>query len=158
MAFPTRIGTHPIHPMLVPFPIALWIFSFVCDVIYATGWGGPLWSEMAFYSILGGVVGGLAAAVFGLGDYLSLTEPAAIRIGKTHMILNVAIVSLFLINLFLRLGSPHIPGAGALLLSIIGLVILGVSGWLGGELVYVHGVGVTKNSTRRAEKGKPTAA
>jgi len=157
MAMPTRIGNHPIHPMLIPFPIALWIFSFICDLVYAFGWGGPVWSEMAFYTMVGGILGALAAAVFGLLDYLSLTDPATIRVGRSHMILNVALVVLYLINVLLRMGT-HVPGAGSIVLSVLGLLLLGVSGWLGGELVYVHGVAVTPSAARTGEKGKTTAA
>jgi uncharacterized membrane protein len=143
--------------MLIPFPIALWIFSFVCDVVYALGWGGPIWLEMGFYTMGGGILGALAAAIFGLGDYLSLTEPATIRVGKAHMLLNLAIVALYVVNFLLRLWTAG--GAGTIVLSAVALVLLGVSGWLGGELVYVHGVAVDGSSARRITvKGKTTAA
>jgi uncharacterized membrane protein len=157
MAMPTRIANHPIHPMLVPFPIALWIFSFLCDLVYAFGWGGPVWSEMAFYSMAVGFMGALLAGVFGVGDYLSLTDPATIRVGKAHLVLNVVLVLLYLLNLMLRMGT-HVSGPGTIMLSALGLLLLGVSGWLGGELVYVHGAAVAPSGTRTAEKGKTTAA
>ena len=144
---------HPIHPMLVPFPIALWIFSLVCDVVYALGWGGPIWSDMAFYTMAGGILGGLAAAVPGLIDYLSLSEPVPKKIARTHMIVNLVIVGIFCVDLWLRMTAP--PGAGLpVALSVLGVMLLGVSGWLGGELVYVHGVAVEPSSKTPAAQNK----
>jgi uncharacterized membrane protein len=150
------IAGHPIHPMLVPFPIALWIFSLVSDFIYALGWGGAIWSDIAFYTMAGGVLGGLAAAGPGLIDYFSLTEPEPKKIARSHMILNLVIVGVFLVNLWLRMTMS----AGAALpvgLSVLAIILLGLSGWLGGELVYVHGVGVESQtqSHNRTSAPKP---
>jgi uncharacterized membrane protein len=141
MASPASFQKHPIHPMLVPFPIALWIFSLVCDVIYAIGWGGVVWNDMAFYTMAGGLLGALAAAVPGYLDYRTTTVPAIKRIGRWHMLINLSLVVLFAINLWLRMESE--PGATLpIILSVIAVAMLGVSGWLGGELVYVHGAAV----------------
>jgi uncharacterized membrane protein len=156
MASPASIQKHPIHPMLIPFPIALWIFSLVCDLIYAMGWGGAVWNDMAFYTMAGGTLGALAAAIPGYLDYRSLTDPAIKKIGQWHMLINLSIVVLFAINLWLRIGSE----SGAVLplgLSMIAIVMLGVSGWLGGHLVYVHGVAVDPQSgasTGMKERGR----
>src|SRR5438552_8331204 len=131
---------HPIHPMLVPFPIALWIFSLISDVVYGLGWGGILWNEMAFYTMAGGIVGALAAAVPGLIDYLSMSDQQTSKIAKTHMIVNLTIVGIFIADLWLR--TMFAPGAGLpVVLSAIGVALLVVSGGLAGELVYVHGAG-----------------
>ncbi|MEP6601283.1 MAG: DUF2231 domain-containing protein [Nitrospirota bacterium] len=138
---------HPIHPMLVPFPIALWIFSLISDAVYGLGWGGTLWNEMAFYTMAGGIVGALAAAVPGLIDYLSMSDPETSKIAKMHMIVNLTVVGIFIANLWLR--TMFAPGAGLpVVLSVIGVALLGFSGWLGGELVYVHGVGVDSPAER----------
>ncbi len=156
MASPASIRKHPIHPMLIPFPIALWIFSFVCDVVYAMGWGPLIWNDMAFYTMIGGVLGALAAAIPGYVDYRSLTDPQTTNIGRWHMLINLSIVVLFAINLALRMWSE--PGAVLpILLSLVGIALLGVSGWLGGELVYVHGVAVEPESkvvTSPRERGR----
>ena len=141
MASPASFLKHPIHPMLVPFPIALWIFSLVCDVVYAIGWGGAFLNDMAFYTMAGGLLGAFAAAIAGYMDYRSLTNPTVRKIGQWHMWINVSIVVLFAINLWLRMGSE--PGAIlTVVLSAIAVIMLAVSGWLGGHLVYVHGVAV----------------
>jgi len=154
MASPASFAKHPIHPMLVPFPIALWIFSLVSDIVYGLGWGGPIWSDMAFYTMAGGILGGLAAALPGLIDYLSLSDPVPAKIARTHMIVNLAIVAMFCVNLWLRMTAA--PGAGLpVALSVIGVMLLGLSGWLGGELVYVHGVAV-ESSSKTADASSKT--
>jgi uncharacterized membrane protein len=141
MASPASFQKHPIHPMLIPFPIALWIFSFICDLVYALDWGGGIWNEMAFYTMAGGLFGALVAAVPGYLDFRSLSDPGVQRIGRWHMLINLFVVVLFAINLWLRTASE--PGATLpFALSLIGIALLGVSGWLGGEMVYVHGVAV----------------
>jgi len=154
MASPASIQKHPIHPMLIPFPIALWIFSLVSDVMYDMGWGGEIWNDMAFYTMAGGLLGALAAAIPGYLDYRSLTNPAVKKIGQWHMLINLSIVFLFVINLALRMATE--PGAALpMILSAIAVAMLGVSGWLGGELVYVHGVAVeTRPSTATKERGR----
>ena len=148
---------HPIHPMLVPFPIALWIFSLISDVVYGLGWGGILWNEMAFYTMAGGIVGALAAAVPGLIDYLSMSDQQTSKIAKAHMIVNLTIVGVFIAGLWLR--TMLRPGAGLpVVLSVIGVALLGFSGWLGGELVYVHGVGVESSSERSPNHERQTTS
>jgi uncharacterized membrane protein len=153
MATPASIAKHPIHPMLIPFPIGLWIFSLICDVVYAFGWGDALWKDMAFFSMAGGLIGALIAAVPGYLDYRSLAVREVQRIGWWHMVINLSIVILFAINLWLRVGSE----AGAvlpLILSLVGVALLGLSGWLGGELVYVHSVAVEPQPTVANKKGR----
>jgi uncharacterized membrane protein len=134
------VAKHPIHPMLVVFPIGLWIFSFVSDLIFVLG-GPERWNDVAFYTMAGGLIGALVAAVPGLFDMFSISDPKAGKIAWNHMILNLVAVALFAVDLYLRTRSA--PGAPLpIFLSVVGVVVLGISGWLGGEMVYVHGVGV----------------
>ena len=136
-----RIGKHPIHPMLIPFPIALWIFSLFCDVVYLMVSGNTFWADAAFYTMAGGIIGALFAAPFGLVDFLALTDANVKRIGKAHMVINLVLVVLFALDLWLRkIGMPI--GGWPVVLSATGIILLAVSGWLGGEMVYVHGVAV----------------
>ena len=135
------VAEHPVHPMLIPFPIALWIFSLASDLIYLFGFGGPVWKDIALYTMAGGTIGGLAAAIPGYIDYRSLSDPVIVRVAQMHMIINVGLIVLFTINAGLRIMN----GTEAVLpvfLSALGVAALGVSGWLGGELVYVQGVAV----------------
>lgn len=150
MATPASILKHPIHPMLIPFPIALWIFSLVCDVIYITGLGDAVWQDMALYTMIGGLLGALAAAIPGYLDYRSIIDPAVKRVGFWHMAINLSIVVLFAVNALLRIvwEAENIP----FILSIIAVTMLGLSGWLGGELVYVHGVAVESPESAGAKK------
>ena len=141
MASPASFKSHPIHPMLVPLPIGLWIFSLICDAIYLLGSHAPVWKDVAFYTMAGGIIGALLAAVPGLIDLLSLSPSKAKTLGIRHMLLNLSAVATFALNLWLR--SRGAPGSNPpILLSLVGVVLIGVSGWLGGEMVYVHGVAV----------------
>ena len=146
MSTPARIGGHPIHPMLVPLAIGLWIFSLVSDLIYRFGWGEEVWDAVAFYTLAGGIVGALLAAVPGFIDLLSLPPGQGKKIAVAHMAINLGAVVLFAVNFGLRLNAA--PGAPVpILLSVVGVALIGVSGWLGGELVYVHGVSVSPSAS-----------
>jgi len=146
MASPASIGRHPVHPMLIPFPVALWVFSLVADVIYL--WrGNPVWKDwIAFYTLLGGIIGGALAAVPGFIDWLSLKDGEVVKIANWHARLNVIALLIFTASFYLRTtggaglvgGSYTIPFA----LSVVGVILITISGWLGGELVFRHGVAV----------------
>jgi uncharacterized membrane protein len=121
------------------------------------GWGGIAWKETAFYTMAGGIIGALLAAVPGYLDYRTTTVPAIQRIGRWHMLINLSLVVLFAINLWLRMGSE--PGAVLpVILSVIGVAMLGVSGWLGGEMVYVHGAAVEPQKETASPKERDRAA
>lgn len=141
MHTPASIAGHPIHPMLVPLPIGLWVFSFVCDLAFVFGSGAPVWSTVALYTMAGGIIGALLAAIAGFIDLLSL-PPEPRKTALTHMAINLAIVVLYIINFWLRLRSPDNPG-GLVWLSLLTIIMLVVSGWLGGRMVYVLGVAVS---------------
>jgi len=142
MGSPASIRNHPIHPMLVAFPIALWIFSLICDLIYHAGFQNVFWKGVAYYTMMAGVVGALLAAVPGFIDYLSLRDRHVKRIATTHMTLNLIVVALFLFNLGIRYNASPENEFFGVVLSVIAIAILAVSGWLGGSLVFVHGVAV----------------
>jgi uncharacterized membrane protein len=137
-----RISSHPIHPMLIPFPLALWITSFILDLIGA--WrDSTVLHIAAYYMAIAGCVGAVLAALPGLIDLLTVIPKGtgARRTGWVHGILNVAALVLFVISIVVR------PGIGmmstlAYLTAAVAVVLLGISGWLGGTLVYDHHVGV----------------
>jgi uncharacterized membrane protein len=145
MLTPASIARHPLHPMLVVFPIALWVFSLACDVLSLIGAAGSRWSDLAFYSMVAGLIGALAAAVPGLIDYVSVWRSRVHRLATAHMILNLVAVALFAVSVWLRVRGGH--GSLAVALSAVGVVVIVVSGWLGGEMVYVHGIGVAPAAT-----------
>ena len=142
MNTPASVRNHPIHPMLIVFPIALFIFSLVCDVVYYAGSHNTFWKGVAFYAIAGGILGALLAAIPGFIDYLSIRDPRIKKIATTHMVLNLTVVALFIFNLGLRYNAPPNTDMFAVILSVVSIVVMAVSGWLGGALVYEHYVGV----------------
>ncbi|WP_034348411.1 DUF2231 domain-containing protein [Noviherbaspirillum massiliense] len=142
METPASIRKHPLHPMLIAFPIGLWIFSLICDGL------GLLLADasfaiVAFYTLIGGLAGAIIAAVPGMVDLLSLMHTRVKGIALAHMSINIAVVILYAVNLGLRLPSISAPPLSAVALSLAGVVLLGISGWLGAEMVHVHGVGVS---------------
>jgi uncharacterized membrane protein len=125
--------------MLVAFPIGLWIFSFVCDLISIATAAGPEWERVALYALGGGIVGALLAALPGLVDLLSLSG-ASRTTGIRHMILNLAALIVFGASFWLRL-QPDIDGARTpIVISGLGVLLILAAGWLGAEMVFVQGV------------------
>jgi uncharacterized membrane protein len=152
MSTPASIARHPIHPMLVAIPIGLWVFSIVADLCDRFGWGQGAWDDVAFYTIGGGIVGALIAAIPGFMDFRTITDARAGKVAFTHMLVNLVAVAVFAVSFGLRWAGS--TGALPLLISLIGLVVLGVGGWLGGELVFVHSMGV--NQPRSTARQKPS--
>jgi uncharacterized membrane protein len=141
MRTPANIAGHPIHPMLVPIPIGLWVFSLVCDLIHAGGSSNPAWSTVALYTMGGGIVGALLAAVPGLIDLLSL-PPGPRKTAIAHMAINLTVVVLYIINFWMRNKAAGDTPGTAVWLSVIAIGLLVISGWLGGKMVYVLGIAV----------------
>jgi uncharacterized membrane protein len=141
MRTPASIAGHPIHPMLVPIAIGCFLFSFASDLIcLATGNAAP-WNVLAYYTMIGGILGALAAAVPGLVDFLSLPAGPMKSTGLKHMGINLTVVAIYILNACLRHNDPQnlkVP----MILSVVTVLMLLVSGWLGGKLVYEHGAGV----------------
>jgi len=141
MSAPASFKGHPFHPIIIPLPIGLWIFSIVSDFIFKLGWGSPVWNDVAFYTLAGGIIGALIAAVPGFIDLTGLTNPKTKTIAIWHMMINLLAVALYCVNFWLR--TQRAPGDNLpILLSAIGIGLIIISGWLGGELVYVRGVAV----------------
>jgi uncharacterized membrane protein len=138
MSTRVTLAGHPIHPMLVPVPIGLWVFSLVCDFGFIIT-GDSRWAVTAYFTLGGGIVGALLAAVPGLIDLLGLREPRAHRVGVYHMVLNLAIVAAQAASFWLRTvdePAAALPRG----ISIVAVAALIASGWLGGHLVHVLGV------------------
>jgi uncharacterized membrane protein/nitrite reductase/ring-hydroxylating ferredoxin subunit len=147
-----HLGSHPIHPMLIPFPFALWTMSLLFDVLGVLSDQPLLWAA-AFYCAIGGCIGALLAAVPGVIDWYSVVPPnsSAKKRGALHGTLNVGVLILFAFVVFHR-GSPHTrPDNTSLIVSLIAAGILSYSGWLGGTLSYRNQIGVDH---RYANAGK----
>jgi uncharacterized membrane protein len=140
MRTPASIAHHPIHPMLVPLPIGLWIFSFICDLTFVLGAGASHWFTIGFYTMIGGTLAALIAAIPGTIDMLSLSGRPK-KLALTHMALNVTIVLLYAVNIGTRITEPAVGGL-PLTLSVIAIGLLATSGWIGGQLVFVHRIAV----------------
>ena len=141
----TAMG-HPIHPILVPFPIGLLTTSVIFDVVHLVT-GAARWAEISFWMIAVGVVGGLLAALFGLVDWLAIPSGTRAKaIGLGHGLSNVLMVALFALSWLLRSGAPGDPGVLPIVLSFVGVGLASLGGFLGGELVFRMGVGVAEGA------------
>ena len=137
-----KLAGHPIHPMLVVFPLGLLGTAVIFDIIYLIS-DGSGWALAAYYMIGAGLVGGLAAALFGWLDWLGIPAGTrAKRIGLWHGLANTAVLSLVILSWILRRDDPALPPTGAIVAGLSGVVISVIAAWLGGELVYRLGVGV----------------
>ena len=137
-----KLFGHPIHQMLIVFPLGLLPTAVIFDVISFVS-GNTRWTDMAFYLIGTGVVTGLIAAIFGAIDYFAIPNGTrAKRVGTLHGVGNVLVVLLFLGSWFLRWENTTAPGTLAYLFSLAGAGLSLFTGWLGGELVDRLGVGV----------------
>jgi uncharacterized membrane protein len=142
----TRLFGHPIHPMLIVFPLGLLGMSLLFDILHLAT-GGEHWALVSYYMIAAGILSGLLAAPFGLIDWLGLPGGTrAKRIGLLHGGGNVVVLLLFTLSWFLRRDLPTAPGGLEVGLSVIAVLLALVSGWLGGELVNRLGVGVDEDA------------
>jgi uncharacterized membrane protein len=140
------IAGHPIHPALIALPIGGFVGSFVADLVYLLSGRDILWYDFAFWAAVFGVVTALLAAIPGVVDYLSVASRTGARstaIG--HAATNLIVVALFIATIALRFDGAAVDGSRhtiALILSLAGVSLLAVSGWLGGELVFRHHIGM----------------
>jgi uncharacterized membrane protein len=137
-----KFAGHPVHPMLIVFPLGLLSTAVIFDIVYLVS-GNSQWTVVAYYMIGAGIIGGLAAAVFGWLDWIAIPKGTrARRIGLYHGVGNVIVVALFVLSWVLRQGAPEAPPTGAIVAALSGVVLALVTAWLGGELVDRLGVGV----------------
>ena len=136
------IAGHPLHPLLVTFPIAFLTGALGTDVGY---WltGDQFWARASYWLIGAGLVSGVVAALAGMSDFVKIDRVRQHSAGWAHMVGNVAALSLSLVNFVLRWGnqSGAILPTG-LLLSLLVATLLGITGWYGAELIYRHKVAV----------------
>lgn len=149
-----KILGHPIHQMLIPFPLGLLGTAVVFDIVYLI-WGNPTMVTVSFWMITAGIIGALAAAPFGFFDFLAIPSGTRAKtVGRVHGIGNVIMLLLFAGSWYLRYSSqdlvPHLPSMLALALSFSGFALSAATGWLGGELVGRLSVGVDDGANLNA--------
>ncbi|MEV0725902.1 DUF2231 domain-containing protein [Micromonospora purpureochromogenes] len=155
-----KVLGHPVHPMLVMFPVALLVVGTLFDIVDTVG-GPDFLGEVAYWNITVGLVGGLLAAAAGTFDLLAIPAGTrAKRVALTHAAANVAVILLFAAVWAVRLNAESRAAGGALIaIEVVGMAILGVSAWLGGELVDRLGVGVDREAGLDAPSSlRPPAA
>jgi len=118
MQVPASLSKHPVHPLLVVLPVGLWVFSLFCDLLYLGGAEAEIWSRLALYTMVGGFVGAFTAVAL----------PGFVA----QMNVSLVVLALYAVNIWLRLGDPHL--AMAIALSAIGVGVLATSSWLGGGM------------------------
>jgi len=137
-----KLFGHPVHQMLIVFPLGLLATALVFDAVRLIT-GAGFWSDLAYWMIAAGIVGGLLAAPFGLIDWLAIPGGTrAKRVGALHGAGNVVVLFLYLVSWLMRTGNPAAPEVPALALAFLGGALAMVTGWLGGELVDRLAVGV----------------
>ena len=142
---------HPFHPIIVTIPIGTWLASVVFDIVALCGVEPRAFALTSQWLIAIGVIGAVMAACVGLIDLSGIpARTRAKRTGLRHLTFNTIALILFVVSFIVRaVEGPH-PSVAGFVLSVIGLIVVGVSGFLGGELAYRYGVRVADEETQRA--------
>jgi len=140
------IAGHPLHPMVIPFPIASFVGALAADIAFANT-GNAFWAEAARWLLGVGVVTALVAAVGGFTDFFGDERIRALAAARRHMLGNLALVVLELVNFYIRHDNPQdaVMPLGVSL-SVVGVLLLLFNGWQGWEMVYRHRVGIADRS------------
>jgi uncharacterized membrane protein len=139
-----KIAGHPLHPMIVPFPIAFLVGTLATDIAYLRH-GNPFWAQASMWLLGAGIAMALLAAVLGFTDFVGNPRVRSIRDAWLHMIGNLLAVTLAVVSFYLRAtqgADVAIAPAGVTLSTVVVLVLL-FNGWKGWELVYRHHVGIS---------------
>jgi uncharacterized membrane protein len=143
IATTAKLGSHPMHPMLIPFPIALLVATFACDLAF--WWtGDAFWARVAFWALAAAILTAALAALAGLTDFLGNAAIRAMGDAWQHMIGNVLAVALAIASFFIRfvIGAAEGVLPWGLLLSAVIVALLLFTGWKGGNLVYHYRIGM----------------
>lgn len=138
-----HIAGHPLHPLLVPLPIALLVIAFICDLAYWLN-GNPLWATAAIWALGGGIVTAAIAAIGGLIDFLGDARIRDLRDAWYHFFANGVAVTIAIVNFYIRYRYGAEAGVfpWGIWLSLSIVLLLLFSGWKGGEMVFRYRVGV----------------
>jgi uncharacterized membrane protein len=141
-----KLAGHPVHPMLIVFPLGLLSTAVLFDIVYLVT-DAVRWTEVAYYMIGAGVIGGAAAAIPGWMDWAAIPSGTrAKRVGLLHGAGNVIVLALFVLSWLLRRPNPSAPPTEGIVAGLLGVAIVAITGWLGGELVGRLGVAVDEGA------------
>ncbi|HEX6957370.1 MAG TPA: DUF2231 domain-containing protein [Ferrovibrio sp.] len=152
------IAGHPLHPMVVPLPIGSIALALCADIAFMVT-RNPFWSAAAFWLLVAALISGAVAALLGLIELIRLHRAHHLRIGIAHGIGNAIVMGLVVANLFLPRGTaPDSAYPWGLVLSVAAVLLVMVTGWLGGEMSYRHGIGVAASvGSEDAASGQPAS-
>jgi uncharacterized membrane protein len=146
------IAGHPLHHMLVAFPIAYLVGAFVTDIAFRST-ADTFWARGSFWLLAAGIVTAIVAAIPGLIDFTTINRVRNVWVSWTHMVSNLLVVVLAAVNLWLRWDDPAAGVQdGGFWLSLITTLILVFSGWLGGELAYRYRIGAIRDNSPEVEQ------
>lgn len=136
------IAGHPVHPMLIPFPIGFLVLLAISDVVFVAS-RNPFWAELSLYLLMGGLATGALAAVIGLVDFISLAPVRRGATGWVHFLVNLGVIAVSFANLMVRFFEPigNVIPVGVVL-SVVAAGLLLVSGTAGNHLVYRRRIGI----------------
>jgi uncharacterized membrane protein len=150
------IAGHPIHAILVTIPIGLFVAALVADIVYVADDRDKMWYDIAFWAGNAAIATALIAAVAGLADYLLVVRQSdAKAIGMAHAALNVTVVALFAVAAVMMADEGALDGGeltAVIVLHAAGVGLLLLAGWLGGEMVYRHHIGMIPDDVASAEQ------
>jgi uncharacterized membrane protein len=137
-----KIAGHPIHPMLVPFPIVCFVLTLVTDIIYAKT-ADMQWANMSAWLLTFGLIGAALAAIAGLIDFICERHIRKLHAAWIHAVGNALAIVLSIFNAFVHSRDAYtsVVPTGLTLSAIVVLILL-ITGWNGWEMVYRHRVGV----------------
>lgn len=138
------IRGHPLHPVFVPIPIGLLVAAFATDVAFVTT-DDAFWARASYWLLMGGLLTGVIAAFVGAIDLISLQRARTMGIAWAHAIGNVVVLAVTFLNYYTRIGhadTPPVP-QGVILSGFV-LATLVITAWLGGEIVFRHGIAVSR--------------
>lgn len=154
-----HLSGHPIHPMLVALAIGLFVWTLVADVVYIVSDNDMTWYDIAFWTSLAAIASAVVAAIPGLVDLMGVARYTDARaIAVVHGSINTVVVLMFGAAALLMIDDGAVEGGqltAVFVLHALSVGLLGVSGWLGGELVYRHHIGFNPD-TRQAEEAETT--
>jgi uncharacterized membrane protein len=141
-----KIAGHPVHPMLINYPVALYTASVVCYIVYGAN-TNPFWFKVAVVANGAGVLMAIVAALPGFIDWLAIPgAKKAKKVGLNHMLCNVGALLLFAINFFMQYkkwNEAQPDASPSVLLTVLGLILTVIAGFLGWSLIQNHHVGIS---------------